>query len=543
MKVQTRSFVIKPYGAELTGLWRVLSWAAIPALVLGCLWAGFFYAITTPYMIPQFLAPLILLGLCVIWALPDMHRAPDRLMGKFFFCFTVAAVMWPNYMAITLPGMPWITAVRLFGLPTGLFLLICISVSPEFRGKLSAALRAIPKLWTLVVGFIAIQVFSMVFSSQIGESVNALVDIEINTTVMFFAACYLALQPGVAERWATIMWVSAVVLSLCGIWEAKLQHVPWAGHIPSFLQVNDPYVQKVLTGVRRLGTDKYRVQGTHSTSLGFAEYLALTAPFVIHYMMGAYKPVIKFLASISLPLIFFTIVATDARLGVVGFFIAVLLYALYWGVMRWRLVAGSIFGPAVVLAYPAIFTAFMAATFFIQRLHNMVWGGSNTKFSNDGRSEQVAQGMPKILSHPWGYGIGRGAEVLDYHNEAGVLTIDTYYLLVALDYGVLGFLLYYAGILVVIWHCGTSALDPRAMEREETQLIPIGIALTAFFVIKSIFSQTENHTLQYMMMGMAAALIYRIKRRQGLVGPPKPKMKFPRQAMGPDAGLDVKPRA
>jgi O-antigen ligase len=212
-------------------------------------------------------------------------------------------------------------------------------------------------------------------------------------------------------------------------------------------------------------------------------------------------------------------------------------------VTRWRTVKESILGPALVIAYPVLFALFMAATFFVQRLKKMVWGGQNTQFSNDGRHEQVQKGMPLIWSHPWGYGIGQGAGALDYHNEAGVLTIDTYYLLTALDYGILGFLVYYAAILVVIYNCARWGLEDKPREKEETQLIPIGIALTAFFVIKSIFSQTENHTLQYMMMGMAAALIYRIQRRQGLVGPPKPKLKFPKQAMRLDPGADVKPRA
>jgi len=542
-KLNGRAFVLEPYGAEPTGIKRILAWLAIPSLTLLCLYLGFVYALTTPYMIPQFIAPLLILYMMVIWALPDLPGAPVRLMGNLFYAFVIAVLLWPNYLAIVPPGMPWITAIRLIGLPLTLVLLICVSVSPYLRAEMAAVLRSMPGLWKLIGWFVVIQVVSIAYSKSPGDSINAFVDVQVSCTVMFFVACFVALRPGSVELWAAIMWFSAVAISLCGFWEAKLQHVPWAGHIPSFLQVNDPYVQKVLAGVHRLGTDKYRVQGTHSTSLGLSEYLALTTPFVIHYMMGRYRLWVRVLAIFSLPLIFFTIIQTDARLGVVGFFIAVLLYALCWGVIRWRTVKESILGPALVIAYPVIFALFMAATFFVQRLKKMVWGGQNTQFSNDGRHEQVQQGMPKVWSHPWGYGIGQGAVALDYHNEAGVLTIDTYYLLTALDYGILGFLVYYAAILVVIYNCAWWGLEDKPREKEETQLIPIGIALSAFFVIKSIFSQTENHTLQYMMMGMAAALVYRIKRRQGLLGPPKPKLKFPKQAMGPDAGLDVKPRA
>jgi hypothetical protein len=507
--------VLEPYAAEPTGWRRLLVWLSIPTLSLACLVAGFIYALTTPYMIPQFLAPIILLALVIIWALPDMRRAPTRLLGKLFFSFLTAVLIWPNYLAITLPHLPWITAVRLIGFPTALVLLICVSVSPELRSDMRKVLTSIPWLWQLMVGFIALQVLSVTWSDGKGDSINGLVDTQVSWTVMFFTACYVFTQKGAAERWAIIMWVAAIILCFVGLWEAKLEHAPWAGHIPSFLQVQDTYVQEVLKGARRLGTGKYRVQTTHSTSLGLAEFLALTAPFVIHFMMGQYKRWVQIAAGLSLPFMFYTILATDARLGVVGFFIAIMLYALCWGVMRWRDIRGSLMGPTVVLAYPAAAAVFVAATFFVRKLHNMVWGGSHTQFSNGAREEQVAAGIPKILSHPWGYGINRGAGALNFRMDDGKATIDTYYLLIGLDYGVVGFLVYYSAILVVIGFCAKYGLRAAPPEREETLLIPTGIALSAFFVIKSIFSQTENHTLQYMMMGMAAALIYRIRSRPG----------------------------
>lgn len=514
MRARTRPFVLEPYAAEPTGWRRWLIWLSIPALSFVCLVAGFIYALTTPYMIPQFVAPIILLVLVIIWALPDdMRRAPTRLLGKLFFSFLAVAVLWPNYLAITLPHMPWITATRLIGFPTALVLLICVSVSADVRDQMAKSLTSIPALWQLMVGFVAIQVISIAFSKNTGESINGLVDTQVSWTVMFFAGCFIFSQRGSAERWANVMWASAIILCFAGLWEAKLQHVPWAGHIPSFLQVQDEYVKNVLKGARRLGTDKYRVGTIHSTSLGFAEFLALVTPFTIHFMMGKYKRWVQIAAGVSLPLMFWEILETDARLGVVGFIIGVGLYALCWGLMRWRDLRGDLIGPTVVLAYPAAAAVFMAGTFFVQRLHNMVWGGSHTEFSNNGRKEQVAMGMPKIWSHPWGYGINRGATELDYHSPNGQVTIDTHYLMVALEYGVVGFLVYYGAIVVAIIACVKYGLRAAPPEREETLLIPLGISLTAFLIIKSIFSQTENHTLQYMMMGMVAALVYRIRSR------------------------------
>jgi O-antigen ligase len=237
-------------------------------------------------------------------------------------------------------------------------------------------------------------------------------------------------------------------------------------------------------------------------------------------MAGRFSLWIKVAAGASLPLILYTILATDARLGAVGFFMSVLLYLLIWSFIQWRHVKGSLLGPAVFLAYPVIFCAFMAATFAIQRLRLIVWGGGSTTYSNQARIDQLHSGIPKILNRPVGYGAGQGADELGYVNLAGTMTIDNYYLLIALEYGILGFILYYGAIALVIYHAAKHSLLREPESREHTFLIPVAISLSVFFIIKSIFSQMGNHTLQFMMIGMAAALIFRMKHGDAAGLPP-----------------------
>jgi hypothetical protein len=117
-----------------------------------------------------------------------------------------------------------------------------------------------------------------------------------------------------------------------------------------------------------------------------------------------------------------------------------LLYLAAWGILRWRQSRESLFGPAITLAYPLIFAAFIAATFTVGRLRRMVWGGGEHQFSTDARRVQYERGFEILAGNPFGHGIGMGAETLGFTNLAGVLTIDTYYLAIALEYGVIGFL-------------------------------------------------------------------------------------------------------
>ena len=59
------------------------------------------------------LLPLAALGLLVIWTLPEVRWAPTRTLRWAFYASFIGLICWPNYLAISLPGLPWITVIRL----------------------------------------------------------------------------------------------------------------------------------------------------------------------------------------------------------------------------------------------------------------------------------------------------------------------------------------------------------------------------------------------------------------------------------------------
>lgn len=518
--------ILKPFTPPISARRRLAGRIAVIALGLVCVVYGFYYALTTPFLLKQFVSPLVPLACVAVWALPDSKNKPTRAIEIAFWSFFFAALLWPGYLSVALPGLPWISAIRLTGLPLAIALLVRYSTSPRFREQIGSTVRTIPLLGFFMAAYSIVQVVSIAFSDQPVTSLDAVFDNLIGWTAVFFASCYIFRRPGTTEWWVAAYCVSAIGLCFMGLWEQKLEHVPWMAHVPSFFATGDDSVQRALQGTRRLGIGEYRVEGVESTSLGMAEFLALGTPFLLHYVVGPFRLWIKIVCAVSIPLVFVVILATQARLGMVGFFLSVLLYMGIWGVNRWRSSKGSLIGPAVVLAYPAIFVTFMAASFAIQRLKTIVWGNGETAASNEGRMDQLRLGIPLLLKRPWGYGANRGAEKLGYQTPGGILTIDNYFLLVALDWGIVGFIVYYGMILAVTWNSAKYGWTGEfSRTREHTYLIPLGIALTEFFVIKSIFSQTHNHALTFMMMGMVAALIYRI--RFGVKGDPLPKAEAP----------------
>lgn len=463
------------------------------------------------FIMVQYLAPLIVIAVLIIWALPERRSAPIRTLEWLFFAFLIALIIWPDYLAIALPGLPWVTAVRLIGFPMAIVLLFALSVSTPFRTEIKAILRSSNPIWPMFVGFIILCLLTLAVTKDITLSFNKVVVALLNWLSVFVVACFVFTRPGRARLFAYIMWAAMLFWCAMGVWEARLSHVPWSGHIPSFLTIEDETVQRILAGAARAATGIYRVQGKFTTSLGLAEFLALGTPFVIHFLMTSRSLLIRIAAAVTLPIVFYTIIKTDSRLGVVGFFMSMLVYLLAWGAYRWRHVANSLFGPAITLTYPALFSSFIAATFFVGRLRAMVWGTGAQQFSTESRKVQVAMAIPKIFSEPWGHGLGRAADVLGFTNLAGILTIDSYYLAVALDVGVLGFVLYFGMLIAGIYKSGRQFLITTSVEAG--LLAPVAISLVNFFIIKSVLSQQENHPLVFMILAMAVALIWRDQQR------------------------------
>jgi hypothetical protein len=461
------------------------------------------------------------MAVIVIWALPDAKTAPTRILSFLFFAFFIGTVLWPDYIAIALPGLPWITVRRILAVPMVVALLICLSASSQFRRELRGVLDAAPAIWKLLLAFVLLQLLSIAISRDVSLSTDKFIVTQLYWTAIFFVGCYVFKTKGSASLWAAFLCLMLIPLAAIGLVEWMNSRVPWAGRIPSFLVIEDENVQSILSGAARAASGIYRVQSTSTTSLGYAEYMAFTVPFLIHFVMSSYHLLVRIAGVIALPFTFFMIILTDSRLGVVGFFLSFLIYLLVWAGLRWKRHRESLFGPAIVLAYPVIFSAFITATFFIGRLRRMVWGGGEHQFSTASREEQYRMGLEILASNPLGHGIGLGAETLGFRNLSGALTIDTYYILIALEYGVVGFLVYYAMFLIATYKAGMSIFQPPK-SREELLLIPLAIAISNFIVIKSIFSQDANHPIIFMMLAMIVALIWRRRDHDGDVVENKP---------------------
>ncbi|MGE8135946.1 O-antigen ligase family protein [Novosphingobium subterraneum] len=507
----------KQYGGPTLAAYHQVGWRSRRRLFLLGLLAlisfayGAIFALTQTYFLMQLSVPFVGLALLIIWCLPETGQAPERLLEGLFAAFLIALLCWPDYLAVAIPGLPWFTALRLVAVPLAIVLLISLSQSPSFRADMARPLKASPITWRLVVLFSLLALVSVPLSSDPSGSTSKFIVAMLYWVMIFFVSAWVFQRPGRATFLAFALWMILVGVCAIGLWEQRLQSVPWAGHIPSFLKIEDPAVERILSAKSRAASKLYRVQSKFTTPLGLAEFLAYATPFVLHIALTTQRFIVRIAALATFPLIWATIVGTDSRLGMVGFFMTFMLYLIAWAALRWRRSTKSLFGPATVLAYPVIFVAFILSTFFVGRLRALIWGGGAQSASTESRKIQIASGMPKVWGRPWGHGIGQGAETLGFRNADGVLTIDNYYLGIALELGIIGFVVFYAIFIGASLRAIRVSL--RQFDSDTAIIFPLVIALINFVIIKSIFSQLENHPLVFAFLGATLALVFLISNK------------------------------
>lgn len=500
--------VLPPYARPLTWRGRLLWAAVIPTLFVLCFVYGFFFALTAPYLIVQCAIPIVLLGMLSIWALPDERVAPTRLMRFLFTGFMIALCLWPRYLAVSLPGLPWITPTRLFGIPLALCLLISLSISGRFRRQLVAVLGATPIVWKALAVFTAMQFLTLPLSKSPASTLNRAIMQQVDWTTIFIFSVYMFSRPGRISRYIALLASMVVPIFIVAQLEYNQQHLLWMEYVPSFLAIEDIDLSPVF----RLGTGEYRAKGVFGTALGLAQFMSIFTPFCIHYLHTSKRIHVKIISACLISMMYLGIEYSGSRLGLVGMLWSVLLYVFMHVFIRWKTFRHDLLAPALFYSYPAFFIVVMTASFTINSVHDSIWGGGAQAGSNQARINQIGMALPSIAKNPIGYGAGGSGDAMGY--AAGrFVTIDNYLITVALEYGVIGLGAYLCAFIAATSYCFRAAVRHQwSKEPEAFYLIPLGVAISAFLVIKLVFSQNDNDPLLYALTGMAVALVARVNR-------------------------------
>ena len=384
-----RSSILKPYE-------RRRDPGPLARLLLGIglvLLAGL-YGLMTSILPLQLLAiplvPILILVALALWMLPDVGGVYDSRMETLMVWFVGLNIIWPSYVALNAPGLPWITPTRIVVFSLLTIVVFNLATSADLRGRIADSLNGAPLIRKLFWGFWLITSISVVFSGQPIFSINKYANNQIFWTMMFAISAFLATRDGYVMRLGRVMCGTAIAVGVLGIIENHYQIPFWVNHLPSFLKADTELLANLGVSSARAGTDVYRVRGTMPASLYFAEYLGLALPFILHFMTRS-KNIVQFgLLAAGAMAVACSMFFTNARTGMIGLLLSILVYAFAasWRVRSQR--PSSIMAATVVFAYPAFFAFVAALVVFWRRLHVLVIGGGQTASSTEARYIQWA---------------------------------------------------------------------------------------------------------------------------------------------------------
>jgi hypothetical protein len=486
---------------------------------------GRLYAKLPPDYLLLLIAPIAAMALLVIWVLPDRDTAPTRAMAHVLLAFFAVSVAWPDYLALQLPGLPWISFRRLFLLPTALLLLVCVSTNAKFRKELGETLNSEPLIWKLLVGFIVMQFLSIAGAPSPPAAIKNFINYQIAWTSVFFASVYAFRNVETSLRFLKIFLIAAMAIGLIGILEYHNRGVLWANHVPSFLQVDLETMSGTMLSAMRNGL--YRSKSVYGQPLPFAEIMAYSTPVILYFIFTVKNFWVKVaLVGIDLLLVY-VLTLPQSRLGMIGFLISHALFIGVWSGRIWLRNKSSLWGPMITLSYPVAVIALAGAVMSVGSLREKVMGGGDTVYSDQSRKLQKRGARGIILRNPViGHGPRQAANVLGF-SAGGRITLDNYFLWIALDYGMIGFCLYY-GIFLLIIH-RMFMISIRDVEQNNNLALVALTTFASYVLIKAVLSEEDNHSTIFMMLGFAMAVMWRENKiRAEQHAQPVVKPQFPR---------------
>jgi hypothetical protein len=471
---------------------------------------GLMAVILPPQLLSYPATPILIMVGLILWLLPDIGGIYFERLQQLMIAYLGITIAWPAYIALNLPGLPWISLTRLV-----LFMVLAVfvwnfSTSQELRDKLRDAVSETPITIRVFWMFWATTTFSIVFASPIGPAISKYINNQIYWTMVLFVTALLATRPGFVGKFARTLLIATSVVIVYSLYEFRIQRVPWLNYLPSFLKIDPELLEILMDSQSRAGTDIYRVRGPYAASLFFSEFLTMAFPFFL-YFTSKQKRIMPLLAMLAATLGCLVVMfLTNARSAILGALVAFVLFPFFYAVRRRSQHQRSIVGTGLLMAYPMLVTAAGMLVLFWPRAHIMVLGGGQHQASSDARSEQWRMGIPKLISHPFGFGVGRGNEALGFVNLAGKGTVDTYYLTVMLDFGILALPLFLLTFLIPAFLAFKYYRDAKTPEQE--LLAPLSIAIVNFIIVKSVLTSEANIPLAFAYVGCIIGLIWQRKR-------------------------------
>lgn len=447
--------------------------------------------------------------LFLVWALPKRSHGPDGLAMGVLTLLMICIHLWPQYIFYRFGGLPAISPTKFAWLA-----FLCVASFSALlcrtpMARLSKRCKAHPWLIGSLVIFMSWRIISALAGDEPLVQVWLLGSEMISSYLFFFLILAVIRDESDVLRLLNVLAVVALIQAGLASYESVVKHTLFGRFVSA--SSDDPATMASILAEKFRG-GAYRAQGTFEHPMVLAEFLAMMVPLAVAVAARA-KLHLRLLALGFIPLAIAMILASRSRSGIAVLLAAVVLVGLLFALPRnsdhkgvsrqgGTLVAAAFFLPVLAVG------AYIAGT----EIYELIAGRNVSEASSTmSRVLMFEKGIPLVLESPlFGYGNGLGAVKLGFFDGVRY-NIDSYFLTVALDSGLPGFIAF--GIVVI----GGIALGLRLYINDSgktgTTAGLIAISLVMFVGVKSVLSITSGFTLAFALIVSLIVLNESLVRR------------------------------
>ena len=424
--------------------------------------------------------------------LPDCDPPPQRLLIWMLLLTIAFLFLWPRYAYIPVHALPTKNPQRMFHALVIVLSVFFFCTSKELRKRVTLRLASGKVIAILIFSFFILQFFSSLFSDKPLLSFYVFsIEIFEYLSIFFLALIILRDDDDIEAMISVLLWVTFFVCCI-GLIEAVMKKNPFE----PLLVVDDTNPQNLAeilgTHLRR---GQYRIKSTFSHPLLFAEFVTSMLPLMV-YRFAHGGATAKFMMSGLLFMILPVIYFTHSRSALVVMVILGLLLSAFFVVRSIKYKNFDFSTAFSWLMVPAI----LGGVFLAYSILSTLSHGTSTdeRTSSIARLAMLGKGIPLVEAQPViGYGVGMGAYTLGFVGEGGIITLDNYYLLLALDSGLLALMVF---CLMLSWAAKQLITALKFPQRNySTRLAALALCITGIAIFQAILGTTHNFPLMFLL--------------------------------------------
>lgn len=461
-------------------------------------------AVIFPPLGVLFLVPV---AIAIIAVAPAAKATPRPFAMSLLTLAAFLLPLWPAYLFIEVGPLPALIPPRIVLYLVSALWAYDMTFSPLRRAQFVIAVKKSGVVSGLFFALFAFGFLSLPFSE--GRSI-AIPEFFRQSTIWLIPYCAIVTYCRRQREFALLMKalvLGAIPIALIALAEAAT-HQLLANLLSPLIADDMEWLRNVQSFKIRDGV--FRAQATHTHPLSLGEHMAFMAPLAFGFALAARKFRARALWVVAFAALVMAAIATNSRGAIIVIILSIgsVSGLLVWRALkrisasRWRPLAGLAFMAAIAVSPLAVVSAYGSLS---------GKGGVSAANSTQSRLDQIEMAWPKILKRPvGGYGSGRSARVLGYWGRT--LTLDNYYLSLALDLGFPGPIAFFA--MLAAWALTALRRSSRAHPALGALYLAMFGSVLSIAIGRTIISQTGNLAIIYFMMAIFAGASVTFSRRR-----------------------------